>query len=331
MRMQVLKRHKMIVLIVVSLVAVLIVSLFIVQYVSKISLSQIPTPTPTSSPSPTGTSPSPTGITSPTPIIHPTPTSTPFPTVSPTPVPSLFPGEVTQYQNQSLTPINGFIGEFLQTSIGGAQNIDHTTYVLTITGLVNQTLEYTYDDVVNNFQAHQEVVEILCVEGWGADILWQGVSISDLLQVAGVSSQANTLIFYASDGYSTSLPLSYVLQNNLIIAYKMNNVTLNSETGWPFILVAQNQYGYKWIKWLTEIDVSANSNYLGYWESRGYPDDATISNPSATVTPSSDASAPVIVGLYSLGTIMAATLYFTLLKFNTKHIKLGKNIEKLDE
>jgi len=50
----------------------------------------------------------------------------------------------------------------------------------------------------------------------------------------------------------------------------MNNVTIPPERGFPFELVAESQYGYKWIKWITKIEVSDNANYLGYWESRGY-------------------------------------------------------------
>lgn len=256
--MQALKRHKKMVLIAIFLVVILIVSLFIVQSVLK------PFTTPTSSPSPTE--------------ISPTPSQKPTPTPTPTSSPNS--GEVTQYQGQSLTPISSFIADLVQhpdVSIAGTQYLNQSTYRLTITGLVNQTLRFTYDDVVNNFSSYQQVSELLCVEGWSVTMLWQGVRVSDLLQEAGASPNAITIIFYASDGYTTELPLDYVVQNNLILAYRMNNVTLTSQTGWPFMLIAQNQYGYKWIKWLTSIEVSNDSSYLGYWESRGYPNDATIS------------------------------------------------------
>jgi DMSO/TMAO reductase YedYZ molybdopterin-dependent catalytic subunit len=107
-------------------------------------------------------------------------------------------------------------------------------------------------------------------------MLWQGVPIIELLNQTGVVSGANTLIFLAADGYSSSLPLDYVKQHNIIIAYKMNNVTLTPKLGWPFFLVANDQYGYKWVEWVTEINVSNDSNYMGYWESRGYPNNATV-------------------------------------------------------
>jgi DMSO/TMAO reductase YedYZ molybdopterin-dependent catalytic subunit len=54
------------------------------------------------------------------------------------------------------------------------------------------------------------------------------------------------------------------------MAYKMNEVTMPAERGYPFQLVAESKWGYKWIKWITEIELSDDTDYRGYWESRGY-------------------------------------------------------------
>lgn len=194
---------------------------------------------------------------------------------------SLYPGEVTQYQGQPLTPISTYI-DYLNShpdvAIKGAQYINQSSYRLAITGLVSNPVNYTYSDIVNNFNSTQQVATLPCIEGWSVTLLWQGIPITDLLQSAGgVSPDANTVIFYAQDGYSSSLPLDYIKQNNIMIAYKINNVTLTPQTGWPFFLVAKDQYGYKWVEWITEINVSSNSDYRGYWESRGYPNNASVS------------------------------------------------------
>lgn len=117
---------------------------------------------------------------------------------------------------------------------------------------------------------------IYCVEGWDATILWEGVLVKDLIQAANVSANANTVIFHASDGYTTALPLAYLKDNNIIMAYKMNGLILPPERGFPFQLIAESKYGYKWIKWITSIELSNDPNYLGYWESRGYSNDASI-------------------------------------------------------
>jgi DMSO/TMAO reductase YedYZ molybdopterin-dependent catalytic subunit len=331
MKMQVLKRHKKTVLIAVVLVVILTVSLFIIQKSAKPSPTTKPTPTPTSIPTPTKTSPTPTGTTSPTPTILSTPTP-PSQTSTPTPVPTpvtIYPGEVTQYQGQSLTPINAFIEDIDQhpdVAIKGTQNINQSTYSLNITGLVNTPLEDTYNDVVNNFLSYQQVGTLLCVEGWSVTMLWQGVHVSDLLKAAGVTSQATTIIFYASDGYSTALPLSFIEQNNLILAYKINNVTLPAALGFPFMLIAQTQYGYKWIKWVTEIDASSDSSYLGYWESRGYPNDATVINyPNNKALPSDNvAVAEATVVSVAGAAVIAAVIYTSLVKTNHKKPKFWR-------
>ena len=128
---------------------------------------------------------------------------------------------------------------------------------------------------------------------------------------------------------TTALPLDYIVQNNLILAYKMNNVTLPAAAGFPFMLVAQNQYGYKWIKWVTEIDVSNDSSYLGYWESRGYPNNATIPGDPNNATLHSD-NVPVAEAIVVsvAGTVIAAAIYTTLVKTNTKKPKFRSPQDK---
>lgn len=184
----------------------------------------------------------------------------------------LYPGEVQDYQGENLSSI----GDFRENSIKGPQNVNASTYRLEITGLVNQTMEYTYDEILDKFQKYEKVVTLYCVEGWSVKILWEGFLVNDLLQEAGVNSSAVGVIFYAYDGYSTELPLDYIVNNNILIAYKMNGLTLPPERGFPFELVAESQYGYKWIKWITQIELTDNPDYLGYWESRGYPNDAHL-------------------------------------------------------
>jgi DMSO/TMAO reductase YedYZ molybdopterin-dependent catalytic subunit len=184
----------------------------------------------------------------------------------------LYPQEIRDYQGQDLSSIS----DFRENSIKGPQYVNVSTYRLVITGLVNKTVEYTYDEVLSRFDKYQKVVTLNCVEGWSVKILWEGFLVNDLLKEAGVNASAVAAIFYAYDGYSTALPLDYITDNNILVAYKMNGVTLPPERGFPFQLVAESQYGYKWAKWITKIELTVNPDYLGYWESRGYPNNATL-------------------------------------------------------
>jgi DMSO/TMAO reductase YedYZ molybdopterin-dependent catalytic subunit len=157
-----------------------------------------------------------------------------------------------------------------RTPLKGPQHIDISSYQLKISGLVSNTKSYTYDEVLGSLKHYEKVVTMDCVEGWSVTILWEGVLVRDILEKSGPLPDANVIIFHAYDGYTTSLPLDYVKSNEIIVAYKMNGVTIPPERGFPFQLVAESKWGYKWIKWITEIELSDDESYRGFWESRGY-------------------------------------------------------------
>lgn len=182
-------------------------------------------------------------------------------------------GEIREYDGQKLSSVNDFRNE----AINGDQHIDNSTYTLTITGLVQNVTVLTYDDIVSKHAHYQKVVTLHCVEGWEVTALWEGVLVKDLLQDAGYSESAQVVIFYAQDGYTTSLPLSYIVDNNITIAFKVNGLILPADRGYPFRLVAEGKLGYKWIKWITKIEVSNDVNFRGYWESNGFDNNANWS------------------------------------------------------
>ncbi|MFH1587208.1 MAG: molybdopterin-dependent oxidoreductase [Candidatus Diapherotrites archaeon] len=173
--------------------------------------------------------------------------------------------EVKNYEGENLSSI----GDFRENSIKGPQYIDLGNYSLEITGLVENPKSLSYNEVISR-QKYSKVVTLYCVEGWNAKILWEGILVKDLLNGAGIKPEANTVIFHAYDGYTTSLPLDYIISNDIIMAHKMNGVTLPPERGFPFEIVAEEKWGYKWVKWITKIELSNDPNYRGYWEQRGY-------------------------------------------------------------
>jgi DMSO/TMAO reductase YedYZ molybdopterin-dependent catalytic subunit len=184
----------------------------------------------------------------------------------------LAPTEVREYEGVDLSSINAF----RENSIKGPQEIDVESYTLRITGLVTNSTSYTYDEVLNKHQHYKKVVTLDCVEGWSVTILWEGLLVRDLLAEAEPLANAEVLVFHAYDGYTTSLPVDYIMDNDILMAYKMNDVILPPERGFPFQLVAESKWGYKWIKWITEIELSDDVNYRGYWESRGYSNSADL-------------------------------------------------------
>ncbi len=179
--------------------------------------------------------------------------------------------EIREYMGVRLDPAIGP----RDNSIKGIQHIDIDTYTLKIIGLVTAPVDLKYDDI-KELQPYQRKITLYCVEGWEATILWEGVLIKDLLDIAGIDPKANTVIFHAVDGYTTSLPLQDIIDKQLIMAYSANGLPLPDEMGYPFIVVAEDKLGYKWARWVTGIELSDDPTYRGYWEERGYSNDADI-------------------------------------------------------
>ena len=179
--------------------------------------------------------------------------------------------EIRDYQGERLDPAIGPS----DNSISGVQHVDINDYRLSINGLVDSPLELTYDDVLK-LTAVERLITIHCVTGWQATILWRGVQLSEILELATIKPEANTVIFHCVDGYTTSLPLSTIIDNKLIMAYNSNGLPLPDEMGYPFIIVAENKLGYKWARWVNQIELSADENYQGFWESIGYDNVANL-------------------------------------------------------
>ena len=184
----------------------------------------------------------------------------------------LEPVEIREYQGERLSSLN----DFNDNAIKGTQRIEKDNYFLKITGLIQEEISYSYNEVIENFKHYKKIATLDCVEGWIVKVLWEGVLVKDLIGKENVTTNAKIIIFHAQDGYTTSFPIEYIFENNILLAFKANEIVLPQNRGFPFMLVAESKWGYKWIKWVIEIELSDDENYKGFWESRGYSNDGDI-------------------------------------------------------
>lgn len=190
-----------------------------------------------------------------------------------TPVPE---EEATEFQGTALTPIS----QQGNASLAGVHYIDKDSYRLTVDGLVDQPLSLSYADL-QSYPQGSWLMDLNCVDGWYFTAKWTGPKLDDIFNDARVKTEAKIAIFYTVDvpiGY-TSLDLDYIRDNDIIIALKINDITLPPERGFPFQVVAKSKFGYKWAKWVTRIELSSDTDFLGYWENQGYSNDADIGTP----------------------------------------------------
>lgn len=126
-----------------------------------------------------------------------------------------------------------------------------------------------------------------CVEGWSAIGEWTGVPLALLLRHAGISSNAQYVVFHCADDFSgtpfyESLDMVEAMHPQTILAHTMNRQPLPVGHGAPIRLRAERQLGYKQAKYVMKIEAVASLDGIhggkgGYWEDHsGYQWNAGI-------------------------------------------------------
>ena len=178
--------------------------------------------------------------------------------------------EIREYEGKPLDPFD----RAYDNSIKGPQQVDTAKYRLEVTGLVQSPQSLTYQEVLS-LPKVKRAITLHCVEGWSEHLLFEGVRLADLLALAKPRTGVRTVIFYAADGYSSSLTYDDATRLDVMLAAKINGKVLDANRGFPFQVVAESKWGYKWVKWVTRIELSKDP-YKGYWEQLGYDNEADV-------------------------------------------------------
>ncbi|WP_051498945.1 molybdopterin-dependent oxidoreductase [Nocardia sp. BMG51109] len=104
------------------------------------------------------------------------------------------------------------------------------------------------------------VLPLACVEGWSASAHWSGVRLRDLLAAAGGYRGGDVAFQSLEQGgiYSnTLLPDTHVVDDQTLVALRLNGEELSLDHGYPCRLIAPNRPGVLQTKWLSRIEVRA--------------------------------------------------------------------------
>lgn len=104
---------------------------------------------------------------------------------------------------------------------------------------------------------------------------WRGARAVDVLAGWAIPKKTTHAKFTAADGYQTAVSLDALQHPDTLFAYAMNHQPLTPEHGYPVRLLVVGTYGQKMVKSIKHIDF-IDHIFKGYWESRGWSDDATV-------------------------------------------------------
>jgi DMSO/TMAO reductase YedYZ molybdopterin-dependent catalytic subunit len=168
---------------------------------------------------------------------------------------------------------------------------DLSLWGMQVAGLVERTLTLTWDDVKARPQI-QAMRTLECISnpaggGLIGNATWQGVSLRDLLNEAGLKPSARYVTFEGQDEYFTTVPLDRALDERSLLVHQMNGEPLPPEHGFPLRVLLPGVYGQKQPKWISRIFVS-DQNERGPWEQKGWSNTATIKVNSRIEAPAYD-------------------------------------------
>jgi len=157
--------------------------------------------------------------------------------------------------------------------IRSVPKFDPQNWSLIVDGEVRKPLSLKWKDVLS-LPTVVSVSDFHCVEGWSVlDCKWEGVAFKTIVKMVSPKENASYVFFTCDDDYTTSLPLAQLLDDDVLLAYRLNGKLLQAENGAPLRLIVPKKYAYKSAMWLRRITFSSKKE-LGYWESRGYDDTA---------------------------------------------------------
>jgi DMSO/TMAO reductase YedYZ molybdopterin-dependent catalytic subunit len=155
--------------------------------------------------------------------------------------------------------------------VGRAPDWGREDVRLVVTGKVAQRLVLRFTDL-EAIGAVELRRDLHCVTTWSRlDNTWTGVRVADVLAHARVRPEASHAVVSGYPAYSTNLALADLCRDDVLLAWAHDGQPLAREHGGPLRLVVPHLYGWKSVKWVTEVRL-LDHEVRGYWEERGYHD-----------------------------------------------------------
>jgi DMSO/TMAO reductase YedYZ molybdopterin-dependent catalytic subunit len=113
-------------------------------------------------------------------------------------------------------------------------------------------------------------VDIHCVTSWTKlGTRWQGVPFRTISELAKPKEGAGFVVMECEQGFTSSLPLAVLLEEDVLLAHSYEGAPLPAEHGGPVRMLVPRRYFYKSAKWLRGLKF-VRDDEPGFWETRGY-------------------------------------------------------------
>ena len=167
--------------------------------------------------------------------------------------------------------------------------IDGATWTLPITGLVDNPVSLTLEDIRTRYEPRNEFVTLSCISNRvGGPLIgttyWTGASLQDILADVRPQRDARYLLITSGDGFYETVDLDLIdSDKRVMLAYNWDAKPIPFDHGFPLRIWLPDRFGMKQPKWITGIEVIGEYKE-GYWVERGWSKEALVKTTSVVDT-----------------------------------------------
>ncbi|WP_338549938.1 protein-methionine-sulfoxide reductase catalytic subunit MsrP [Roseovarius phycicola] len=140
-----------------------------------------------------------------------------------------------------------------------------------IDGMVDKPGDYAFEDIMSKMTVEERIYRFRCVEAWSMVVPWNGFELADLLELAGVQSEAKYVAFETVNRpeempgmrypvldwpYVEGLRMDEAMHPLTIMATGIYGKDIPNQNGAPLRLVVPWKYGFKSIKSIVRITLT---------------------------------------------------------------------------
>lgn len=122
--------------------------------------------------------------------------------------------------------------------------------------------------------------------------VWTGIPLKLFLDRAQIdTSKAKRIRLFGYDGFRNNIKISDLYKQfdadhfEPLLVTKLNGESLPAKHGFPVRLIMHESYGYKNVKWLQKLEVTADDTPFGIYQDNGFVDDGVIRIVSKATAP----------------------------------------------
>jgi len=158
---------------------------------------------------------------------------------------------------------------------GHPGKLNREGWSIEVSGLCKDSKQFSWQDLIALPKSIADA-RLTSVTRFSVRGKWGGVKVADLLDAVQAVPEARYVRFWSYRLiYDTTIPVEVALRERTLLAYEFDGEYLDEDYGGPVRGFCPYLWGYKSAKSVVKVELM--DRYLsGFWEQRGYPDDALI-------------------------------------------------------